>query len=150
MRALIQRVTEGGVSSDRGENRIGPGLVILLGVAAADTRNDSDYLVEKVTRLRIFNDDGGKMNKSLLDVGGEALVISQFTLYADTRRGRRPGFTDAAPPETAAPLYEAFADAVQEAGVNVKRGWFGANMQVDIQNDGPVTILLESPAKEAT
>ena len=90
------------------------------------------------------------MNKSLLDVGGEALVISQFTLYADTRRGRRPGFTDAAPPETAAPLYEAFAEAVQEAGVNVKRGWFGANMQVDIQNDGPVTILLESPAKEAT
>ena len=148
MRALIQRVSRGGVSADEGENRIGPGLVILLGVASTDTHQDLDYLVEKVTNLRIFNDDEGKMNRSLLDIGGEALVISQFTLYADTRRGRRPGFTDAAPADTAEPLYVAFANEIEQKGVPVKRGWFGAHMHVDIQNDGPVTILLESPSRE--
>ncbi len=150
MRALIQRVTSGGVSADEGETRIGPGLVILLGIAPSDTLQDSDYLVEKMTNLRIFNDDEGKMNRSLLDIGGEALVISQFTLYADTSRGRRPGFNDAAPPETAEPLYDAFTEAIEQKGVAVKRGWFGAHMQVDIQNDGPVTILLESPSREAS
>ncbi len=149
MRALIQRVTEAGVSAEgKGENRIGPGLVILLGVAASDTPEDLEYLVDKVTNLRIFNDDEGKMNRSVLDIGGEALVISQFTLYSDTRRGRRPGFTDAASPDSAEPLYEAFADAVEQKGVPVERGWFGAHMRVDIQNDGPVTLMIESPARE--
>ena len=151
MRALIQRVSEAGVSAEgKAENRIGPGLVILLGVATSDTTEQLAYLVDKVANLRIFDDDKGRMNRSLLDTGGQALVISQFTLYGDTRRGRRPGFTAAAPPESAEPLYEAFADAVEQKGINVKRGWFGAHMQVDIQNDGPVTLLLESPARGAS
>lgn len=151
MRVLIQRVSASSVSAEGQEARhIGPGLVILLGVAKSDTVADIDYLVDKTMNLRVFNDDDGKMNRSLLDVGGEALIVSQFTLYGDTRKGRRPGFSDAGLPQTAEPLYEAFAEAVTEAGIHVERGWFGTHMKVDIHNDGPVTLMLESPQKDGT
>jgi D-tyrosyl-tRNA(Tyr) deacylase len=125
--------------------RIGPGLVILLGVGRQDGRADVDGLADKALHLRIFEDEQGRMNRSLIDTGGEALVVSQFTLYGDTRRGRRPGFSDAAPPEVAAPLYEAFIGRLREQGVRVTTGRFGARMVVEIHNDGPVTLMLESP-----
>lgn len=146
MRALIQRVSEAGVSIE-GEDprRIGRGLVILLGVTHSDTRTDVEYVAAKCVNLRIFEDDDGKMNRSLLEVGGGALVVSQFTLYSDTRKGRRPGFTDAAPPDQAIPLYESFVSALKEFGIPLQTGSFGAHMHLDIQNDGPVTLLVESP-----
>lgn len=148
MRALVQRVTSGGVSVNGGEKRsIGAGLVILLGVAHDDTPEIADAMAAKCALLRIFEDSDGKMNRSLIDCGGDALVVSQFTLYADTRKGRRPSFTDAALPPVAIPLYERFVEALRGHGVAVVTGEFGAEMHVDIQNDGPVTLMLELPVK---
>ena len=146
MRVLLQRVTSGSVAVDsRTVGAIDQGLVLLVGVGADDTEAHADKLADKIANLRIFNDDDGKFNRSLLDVGGEALVISQFTLYADARRGRRPGFTDAAPPEVAAPLCDYFARRLHDLGVShVASGVFGAHMDVRIDNDGPVTIWLDS------
>lgn len=145
MRAVIQRVSEGSVSVDgKIIGEINQGLVILLGVTHDDTREDADYLSEKIVNLRIFNDDAGKMNRSLLDINGAVLAISQFTLYGNTRKGRRPSFVEAAPPDIADPLYEYFMANTREKGVVVEKGQFGAMMQVKIFNDGPVTILLDS------
>ena len=123
---------------------IGLGLVILLGIAPGDGEAQANYLAEKAANLRIFEDEQGKMNRSLLEVGGAAIVVSQFTLYADARKGRRPSFTDAALPETARPLVERFAAILGELGVPTQTGQFGAHMLVEIANDGPVTIVLES------
>ncbi len=145
MRALLQRVTAGKVTiGGTTSGEIGPGLVILLGVTGSDTLEDVRYLSAKCVELRIFEDEAGKMNRSLLDVGGAALIVSQFTLYGDASHGRRPSFTRAARPELAEPLYEAFIEAVRARGVPVGTGRFGAEMQLEIHNDGPVTILLES------
>jgi D-tyrosyl-tRNA(Tyr) deacylase len=121
----------------------GPGLLVLLGIATVDTGETADRLAAKVARLRIFEGQDGRFDRSLLDVGGEALVVSQFTLIADTRKGTRPSFTDAAPPEAAEPLYERFCSALEAPGVPVSRGVFGARMEVSLVNDGPVTIVLE-------
>ena len=145
MRALLQRVTAGKVTiGGTTSGEIGPGLVILLGVTGSDTLEDVRYLSAKCVELRIFEDEAGKMNRSLLDVGGAALIVSQFTLYGDASHGRRPSFTRAARPELAEPLYEAFIEAVRARGVPVGTGRFGAEMQLEIHTDGPVTILLES------
>ena len=144
MRVVVQRVSRGRVSVDgRGVAEIGPGVVILLGIGMADGEEQARYLAEKIAHLRIFEDEQGKINRSLLDVGGEAIVVSQFTLYADTRKGRRPSFTDAAPPEIASPLVGRFADMLAGLGVRTQTGEFGAHMLVEIANDGPVTIWLE-------
>jgi D-tyrosyl-tRNA(Tyr) deacylase len=121
----------------------GPGIVILLGVAHEDSEEQARWLVEKIATLRIFEDEGGKLNRSLLETGGSAIVVSQFTLYADTRKGRRPSFTDAALPEQARPLVERFAELLRQQGIPTQTGEFGAHMLVEIANDGPVTILLE-------
>jgi D-aminoacyl-tRNA deacylase len=144
MRIVCQRVSEARVSVG-GElvGEIGPGLVVLLGVERGDGEADVERLAGKVSRLRIFEDDGGKFHRSLLDVGGAALVVSQFTLIADTGKGNRPSFAAAAPPEEAEPLYDRFCKALAEAGVRVERGTFGARMAVNLVNDGPVTIILE-------
>ncbi|MGQ9466490.1 MAG: D-aminoacyl-tRNA deacylase [Anaerolineae bacterium] len=144
MRVVVQRVQQAKVSVD-GETvaAIGPGVVVLVGVTHNDAEEQARWLAQKVAGLRIFEDADGKMNAGLLDVGGEALVVSQFTLYADARKGRRPSFTDAAPPEVAEPLVRRFADELAAAGVPVRTGVFGAHMLVEIHNDGPVTILLE-------
>lgn len=146
MKAVLQRVSRASVTINRGETRsIGPGLVILLGMGPEDSHADRDYLVRKISNMRIFSDDQGKMNLSLKDRGGEALVVSQFTLYADTRKGNRPSFNGSAPPEKAIPLYESFVDALSvELGRPVATGEFGASMEVDLVNDGPVTIILDS------
>jgi D-tyrosyl-tRNA(Tyr) deacylase len=145
MRALIQRVRSSQVTV---ENKlvasIGYGLIILLGVGNRDTEEQAQALVEKITHLRIFEDEHGKFNLSLLDINGEAIVVSQFTLYADTRKGRRPSFTDAARPEVASPLVDIFADYLRAQGVRTQTGVFGAHMMVEIYNDGPVTIWLEN------
>ena len=144
MRAVIQRVTYGKVSVEgRSVAEIGPGLMILLGIGPADTEAVARTVVEKISNLRIFEDQEGKINRSVLDVGGQAIVVSQFTLYADTRKGRRPSFTDAASPELARPLVERFAQLLAEQGVPTQTGEFGAHMLVEIANDGPVTIWLE-------
>jgi D-tyrosyl-tRNA(Tyr) deacylase len=145
MRLVLQRVSSGKVSVD-GQviAEIGPGLVILLGIAPGDSEAQARILAEKVAHLRIFEDEGGKMNRSLLDTGDEAIVVSQFTLYADTRKGRRPSFTGAALPETACPLVERFAGLLRGLGVPTQTGEFGAHMLVEITNDGPVTIVLEA------
>ena len=145
MRALVQRAAAGSVDV-AGERigEIGKGLVILLGVTHSDTEKDAAFLAEKCMNLRIFEDDAGKMNRSLLDVGGEALIISQFTLYGGASHGRRPSFTEAARPEVAIPLYEKFVELCRGYGVRVATGRFGAEMLVSIRNDGPVTILAES------
>jgi D-tyrosyl-tRNA(Tyr) deacylase len=144
MRALIQRVSSGKVSV-AGETiaQIGQGLVILLGIGHGDGEQQAVFLAEKIANLRIFEDEAGKTNLSILDIGGAALVVSQFTLYADTRKGRRPSFTDAALPDLAAPLVERFAALLRGHGVPTQTGQFGAHMQVEIHNDGPVTIWLE-------
>jgi len=145
MRAVIQRVSEASVSVEGAIiSRIGRGMLILLGIGAGDTDADVRLLAEKSVNLRIFADDEGRFNRSLLEIGGEALVVSQFTLYADTRRGRRPGFSGAALPERAAPLVAAFVAELQRLGVATSAGRFGAMMQVALVNDGPVTILLDS------
>ncbi len=130
--------------------RIGAGLVILLGVKTGDKQAAAEYLVNKIVNLRIFEDENGKLNLSALDVGAELLVISQFTLFADTRRGRRPGFSDAARPEVSVPLYEKFVELLRQTGARVQTGRFGAHMLVEIINDGPVTIMLDSEDKLKT
>jgi D-tyrosyl-tRNA(Tyr) deacylase len=146
MRAVIQRVARGSVRvGDELVGAIGPGLVILLGVRSGDDEQDAAWLARKVAGLRIFEDDQAKMNRSLLDIGGGALVVSQFTLYGDARRGRRPSFTEAAPPEQAAPLVARFAELLAAEGVTpVETGRFQAMMLVEILNDGPVTIILDT------
>ena len=145
MRAVIQRVSRAQVSV-KGEiaAQVGHGLLVLLGVAATDTEKDADYLAERITNLRIFDDDQGKMNLSIMDVSGEMLVVSQFTLYGDVRRGRRPSYSDAAEPAMANKLYECFVDQVRAFGLKAETGVFQAMMQVSLVNDGPVTILLDS------
>ena len=145
MRALLQRVSHASVTVDgKVVGQIGQGLLILLGVGRDDSEVQVKALADKIVYLRIFGDDEGKMNRSLLDIGGEVLVVSQFTLYADTRRGRRPSFTDAAPPSIAEPLVERFKDAIAAYGLTIADGIFGAYMQVELLNDGPVTIWLDS------
>ena len=148
MRAVLQRVSRAEVRVD-GETlgAIGAGLVVLLGVGPDDDEPTADGLARKVAELRIFADDAGRTNRSLLDVGAEALVVSQFTLFADTSRGRRPGFTGAALPDLAIPLYERFAAALEGLGVRVARGRFGAEMSVELVNDGPFTIWLDTDAR---
>ncbi|MEJ2262299.1 MAG: D-aminoacyl-tRNA deacylase [Anaerolineales bacterium] len=144
MRAVLQRVKHGSVKI--GEDtiaEIGPGLVILLGIGPTDGDDEARYLAEKIANLRIFEDEEGRINRSLLDVGGEVIVVSQFTLYADTRKGRRPSFTQAAPPEIARPMVNRFAELLAEQGVPTQTGEFGAHMLVEIANDGPVTIWME-------
>ena len=145
MRVVVQRVTRSEVRvADASVGSIARGLLVLLGVATGDTKADALYLADKVMGLRIFEDDDGKMNRSLVDVCGEMLVVSQFTLLGDVRKGRRPSFVQAAPPELANELYEQFARIVAEAGVTVATGQFRAEMMVELVNDGPVTILLDS------
>ena len=145
MRALLQRTTGARVRvEDEVVGAIGPGLVVLLGVGPDDDEAVADALARRVTELRIFDDAAGRTNLSLTEVGGEALVVSQFTLYADTRRGRRPGFTGAAPPELAERLYLRFAEALRAGGVSVATGRFGAVMAVELVNDGPFTIWLDT------
>ena len=145
MRALLQRVTHASVTVDEQiAGQIGLGLLVLLGVGQDDSEVQVKTLADKIVHMRIFGDDEGKMNRSLLDIGGEVLVVSQFTLYADIRRGRRPSFTNAAPPSLAEPLVERFKDAVAAYGLRVADGIFGAHMQVELVNDGPVTIWMDS------
>jgi D-tyrosyl-tRNA(Tyr) deacylase len=145
MRAVVQRVTQAAVSVNGVETgRIGRGLLIYLGVGAADKQADLTYLVHKAAGLRIFADDNGHMNRSVTDVGGSALVISQFTLFGDVRRGKRPSFTDAMEPISANQMYEAFVTGLKSCGVPCAQGVFGAMMAVQSVNDGPVTILLDS------
>jgi len=144
MRAVVQRVRHGKVTVDgKVIASIGQGLVILLGVGPQDRSETAQAMARKIAMLRIFEDEQGKMNLSLLDVKGEAIVVSQFTLYADTRKGNRPSFTDAAPPDLASPLVDIFAQNLRSHGVMVQCGQFGAHMLVTIENDGPVTIVLE-------
>lgn len=143
MRAVLQRVAHGKVSVEgRIVAEIGPGMVILLGIGPQDTSEKARVMVEKIACLRIFDDDQGKMNRSILDIGGQAIVVSQFTLYADTRKGRRPSFTDAALPDFARPLVDEFARLLAARGIPTQTGEFGAHMRVEIANDGPVTITL--------
>lgn len=145
MRAVVQRVTRGSVSVDGATvGEIGPGFVVLLGVRTGDTEAAATYLADKIAHLRVFADDEGKMNRSLLDTGGSALVVSQFTLYGDTRRGRRPGFDQAARPDEASRLYAFFCAELRRLGVPVATGRFQAHMAVELVNDGPVTLLLDS------
>lgn len=145
MRLVIQRVLESSVAVDGNVvGKIGPGFLVLCGVEDGDTENDVKYCVDKTANLRIFEDDAGKMNRSILDVGGEILAVSQFTLHGDARHGRRPSFSTAARPETAVPLYEAYCAGLRQAGVHVETGIFQADMKVSLINDGPVTLLLDS------
>lgn len=145
MRAVVQRVTEAKVQvADELVGEIGRGLVVLLGVARDDSIEDGDYLVEKIVNLRIFDDEAGKMNLSLLDVEGALLVVSQFTLFGDVRRGRRPSYTDAAEPDKANQLYEHFVHRAKARQIKVQTGIFQAMMRVSLTNDGPVTILIDS------
>jgi len=147
MRALLQRVSRASVTVDgKVVGKIGRGLLVLLGVGMGNGEAQVKFLADKIVHLRIFGDDEGKMNRSLLDTSGEVLVVSQFTLYADMRRGRRPSFTNAAPPSIAEPLVERFKDAIAAYGLTVADGVFGAYMEVELLNDGPVTIWLDSEA----
>jgi D-tyrosyl-tRNA(Tyr) deacylase len=150
LRAVVQRVREAAVTvGTETVGAIGPGLLVLCGVTAADGDADRDWLVRKIVGLRIFDDDAGVMNRSLADVGGELLAVSQFTLYASTRKGARPSYSAAAPPEVAAPKFAAFVLALErELGRPVATGVFGADMEVSLVNDGPVTIWLDSAARE--
>jgi D-tyrosyl-tRNA(Tyr) deacylase len=145
MRALLQRVSYASVTvEEQVVGQIGRGLLVFLGVGQDDSEVQVKTLADKIAHLRIFEDDEGKMNRSLLDIGGEVLVVSQFTLYADTRRGRRPSFTNAALPALAEPLVERFKDAIARYGLAVASGVFGAYMIIDLRNEGPVTIFLDS------
>ena len=145
MRAVVQRVSEASVTVEgRVTGQIGPGLCVLVGVGPQDAEDDARWLSDKVVDLRIFEDDAGKMNRSLADTGGGLLAISQFTLFGDARQGRRPAFTAAAPPEIAQPLYDRFCALCRERGIQVQEGVFRATMQVRIVNEGPVTLLLDS------
>ena len=150
MKALLQRVTRASVSVD-GEvvGEISRGLVVLVGIAAKDTEEDAQYLAQKVVTLRIFADEGGKFNLSAVDVAGELLLISQFTLMANTRKGRRPSFIEAAPPAQAEELFEYFVEQARATGLKVATGRFQAYMQVEIHNDGPVTVLLDSQEEKS-
>jgi D-tyrosyl-tRNA(Tyr) deacylase len=145
MRAVVQRVRQARVVIG-GEvaGEIGVGLLVLLGVTHADTEAEARWLAEKIVGLRIFGDDEGKMNRDVTEAGGAVLIVSQFTLYGDSRKGRRPSFIDAAPPPIAIPLYEAFINAVKALGVPAATGRFGADMQVELVNDGPVTLIVEN------
>ena len=144
MRAVVQRVSRARVVVDgRTVGAIGPGLCVLLGVAGSDAPGEAERLARKVARLRIFENEAGKFDRSLLDTVGEALVVSQFTLIADTAKGKRPSFSDTAPPEQAEPLYEAFCEALRALGVRVETGVFGARMQLELVNDGPVTVIVD-------
>ena len=146
MRAVVQRVKQSTVKTDNEiVGQIGSGLLVLLGVAKGDTVKDADYLANKIINLRIFEDEDRKMNRSLLETGGELLAVSQFTLLADCRKGRRPSFIEAAEPEKATDLYETFVNMVRAKGVAVQTGRFRAMMEVALINDGPVTIIIESP-----
>lgn len=145
MRLVIQRVLESSVAVDgKTVGAIGQGFMVLCGVEEGDTLEDVKICVDKTVNLRIFEDDAGKMNRSILDVGGEVLAISQFTLHGDVRHGRRPSFIKAARPETAVPMYEAYCEGVRAAGVHVETGIFQADMKVSLINDGPVTLLVDS------
>ncbi|MFH1140931.1 MAG: D-aminoacyl-tRNA deacylase [Chloroflexota bacterium] len=145
MRALIQRVVQASVSVDQQVvGSIGRGLVVFLGVGAGDTEEDAGYLVEKIAHLRIFSDAEGRFNLSALETGAQVLLVSQFTLYADTRKGRRPSFVGAAPPQAADPLFQRMASLLRECGLHVDTGRFQQHMLVSLVNDGPVTILLDS------
>lgn len=145
MRAVVQRVSSSRVTVDgQVTGEIGHGLTVLLGVGQEDTNSDIDYLVEKIVNLRIFQDENGKMNRSLLDIGGQLLIVSQFTLFGDCRHGRRPGYDRAARPEMARAMYDAFVSKCIERGINTQTGIFQADMLVDIQNQGPVTLLIDS------
>ena len=150
MRALVQRVREADVTVDgRVTGAIGRGLLVLAGVTTSDTVDDRDWLVRKIVQLRIFDDDAGVMNRSVQDIGGEILAVSQFTLYASTRKGNRPSYSEAAPPDVAQPAFDAFVTALSQAiGKPVPTGVFGAYMTVRLVNDGPVTIWLDSQARE--
>ena len=148
MRAVIQRVSQAKVVVDENTvGQIGKGFMILLGVHEQDTQADVDYLVGKISKLRVFEDDQPKMNRSIIDVGGEILSISQFTLFADTKKGNRPSFVQAAKPDTAIPLYEAFNEGLRQVGIPVETGIFGADMKCHLVNDGPVTIIIDSQNK---
>lgn len=145
MRAVIQRVKSASVSIKGDSPRcIGRGLVVLLGVGLDDTEKDAAWLADKTANLRFFEDAEGKMNLSALDIGGEALVISQFTLYGDARKGRRPSFIEAAPPDKADDLYRKYIELLEKSGLKVQTGWFREKMLVNIENEGPVTILLDT------
>jgi len=146
MRAVVQRVTRAQVSvGEEVVGKIGPGLLVLLGVAKSDTQADADYLATKILGLRIFDDENGKMNLSLAETRGSVLAVSQFTLYGDARKGRRPSFDEAAPPHLANELYQHFVGKIREAGFTCQTGRFQAMMTVELVNDGPVTILVDSP-----
>jgi D-tyrosyl-tRNA(Tyr) deacylase len=145
MRAVVQRVSSARVKVDgQPVGRIGRGLLLLVGIAAADTASEADWLLDKILDMRIFENEAGKMDRSLLDIGGELLVVSQFTLIADTRKGRRPSFSGAARPELAVPLYEHLVQRARHRGVHTATGEFGAHMAVELINDGPVTLLIDS------
>ena len=150
MRVLVQRVSEASVSVEgRRVAAIGPGLLVLCGIAADDHDGDRNWLARKIVALRIFSDDAGVMNRSVIDIGGEILAVSQFTLYASTRKGARPSYSAAAPPDIAQPIFDGFVSALErERGRTVAKGIFGANMQVTLVNDGPVTLWLDSRTKE--
>lgn len=148
MRAVVQRVSKASVTIDQQEvGKIDQGLVILLGIHEKDTQDDVDYLVKKIAQMRIFEDEQGKMNRSVEDVEGQILSVSQFTLFADTKKGNRPSFISAARPETAIPLYEAFNEGIRNRGITVATGQFGADMAVSLINDGPVTVIIDSQNK---
>ncbi len=150
MRVVIQRVSSASVSNEIAEsNSINHGMLILLGIEIRDTEDEIEYLTGKIARLRIFDDEQGVMNRSLIDINGEILVISQFTLHAETRKGNRPSYIKAARPEQAIPLYEQFIKSLEKlTGKEVKAGWFGAHMEVKLVNDGPVTLIIDSLNKE--
>lgn len=149
MRVLIQRTTKASVTIDgKLQGEIGKGLVLLVGICAEDTKEDIEWLVQKIVNMRIFTDAEGKMNLSVQEIEGVLLVISQFTLHASTKKGNRPGFTNAARPGQAIPLYESFIQQLKASGMPVETGIFGADMQVELINDGPVTIWLDSKNKE--
>ena len=145
MRALVQRVSHASVTIDgRIHGQIGQGFLVLLGITDGDTVDDAVYLADKTVKMRVFTDENDKMNRSLADVGGGLLIVSQFTLYGDCRKGNRPSFTNAARPEIAIPLYEAFIARCRESGFPVETGEFGADMKVDLLNDGPVTLWMDT------
>lgn len=145
MRAVVQRVSRAEVGvGEETVGKIGPGLLVLLGIAKSDTQTDADYLAQKILGLRVFDDENGRMNVCVAETKGSVLAVSQFTLYGDVRKGRRPSFDQAAPPQVANELYEYFVRKIRESGVNCETGRFQAMMQVELVNDGPVTILLDS------
>ena len=149
MRVIIQRVSEASVSIDSQVNaKIKQGLMILVGISTEDNQEDIDWLTQKIINLRVFNDENGKMNLSLLDVKGEVLIVSQFTLFASTKKGNRPSFIQSAKTEIAVPLYEQLIESLKATGIEIKTGTFGADMKVSLTNDGPVTISMDSKNKE--